>query len=61
MEEVTITLNLSEYEASVLNGALIEFAEKWGPDEGGASAICGQLYAQLPAEWEALPLTPHDA
>ena len=46
--EVTITLTLSEYEASGLNGALLEFAERWDEEDGGVSAICGQL----PEGWE---------
>jgi hypothetical protein len=52
--EATITLDLSEYEASVVTGALIEFAAKWGTPDGDAAAyLRDRVRDQLPAEWKS--------
>lgn len=49
--EAEVTLALSEYEASVLTGALAEFAETYEEESHTASMLAGLLRQQLPAEW----------
>ncbi len=48
--DTDITLNLTEYEASVLTGALLEFAERWPDDAHTATYLRGLVKSQLP--WE---------
>jgi hypothetical protein len=48
--EATVKLSLSEYEASVITGALVEFSRH--PDEADtANYLRAHLQAQLPTEW----------
>jgi hypothetical protein len=56
--EADVEFCLSEYEASVLNGALVEFGERWPEEANGAKAVLAQLIPQLPPEWESFLVTP---
>lgn len=53
--EANLELNLTEYEASVLTGALAEYAIKWlaRGDPSGATAtnLREQIQRHLPFEW----------
>lgn len=51
--EATITLSLSEYQASALIGALLEFGERWEEERENARAVAGYVRGQCPAEWIA--------
>lgn len=52
--ETTITLNLSEYEASVVTGALDAYRATWfGKDHSGETAeyLRENVLSQLPRAW----------
>lgn len=50
--EAAITLSLSEYEASVITGALVEFSDRW-PDAAAAAGYLRERVArQCPSGWE---------
>lgn len=50
--ETVVTLNLTEYESSIITGALLEMAERWGEGEAYTANYLRKLIRdQLPAEW----------
>lgn len=49
--ETTITLGLSEYEASIITGALAEMGERWPEEKHTATYLRERIIAMLPAEW----------
>lgn len=50
--EVPVSFSgLTEFEASVLTGALEEFAMRWVEEAPTARALAQQVREQLPAEW----------
>lgn len=51
MTEVEIRLTLTEYEASILTGALLEFDDSWDADGDTAVALRRDIMVQLPTEW----------
>lgn len=43
---------VTEFEASVLLGALHEFAENWPNESASVQILLDQILPQLPSEWE---------
>lgn len=50
--ETVIELSVTEYETSVLRGALQEFAVNWSDETQTATELDMQVANQLPPEWE---------
>lgn len=56
--EATITLSVSEYEGSILTGALDEFRARWCGDDGDsadsatAERLRERVLKQMPDDWK---------
>jgi len=59
--EATITLSLSEYEASIITGALAEFGEHWPEERHTATYLRERILPQLPGVWRDEPEGEADA